>query len=73
MNKLLCLAIVVIAPISVFAGSELQELGWVVSERETSDLNGYTCTSNVYNDGVNQFVEFITTTFDPPCKVFVFR
>lgn len=78
MNKLFCLAIVLVAygPLSVFGDSALQEMGWVVGEMSSTELgpNGqYNCTPAVWNDGVHQYISFTTKTNDLPSKYFLYR
>lgn len=74
MNKLFCLAIVLVAyaPISAYADDKLQKLAWVLANRETAELGQsgkYISTPKVWNDGkCKQYVAFGIRTKDKACK-----
>lgn len=71
MNKLFCLAIVLVAyaPISAYADEALQKLALVLANRETAELGEYNSTPKVWNDGIStQYVAFGIRTKDKACK-----
>lgn len=69
MKRIFCLAAVLAVCVILANGdNECQYMANIVGNMSSVELGPYNCTPAVWNDGSNQFINFTTTTDDPPCK-----